>query len=210
MRNKAIPKATSPAPGRREATHARILDVAAREVRRKGCDGVGVADVMKQAGLTHGGFYAHFASREAMLAEAIERAGRDSGAAIAARIASPAVGVGRLRTLVEHYLSDTHLEQPEHGCFVAALASEMARQPAPVADALAAHVRGLVALVRGVLPSAAAPGDATTIAATLVGSVQIARALDAEGKAVLAAVRSALLDRYDTESFCVTGIAGAS
>lgn len=198
MVSKAIP-ATDPAtPSRREVTHARILDVAAREVRRKGCDGVGVAEVMKQAGLTHGGFYAHFASREAMLAEAIERAGRDSGAAIAERIASPAVGVSRLRALVEHYLSEAHLEHPERGCVVAALASEVARQPAPVAGVLSAHVRGLVALVRGTLPPTAGPGEATTIAATLVGSLQIARAFgaNAEGRAVLAAARTALLDRH--------------
>ena len=69
----------STAPSRREVTHDRIVEVAARALRRHGFDGVGVADVMKQAGLTHGGFYAHFASREALLAEAVERAGRDTG-----------------------------------------------------------------------------------------------------------------------------------
>ena len=57
-------------PSRKEATHERIVEVAARAIRRSGYGGMGVADIMKEAGLTHGGFYAHFASREAMLAEA--------------------------------------------------------------------------------------------------------------------------------------------
>src|SRR5512141_1510192 len=62
----------------KEATHNRIVDAAARAIRRSGYNGTGVADIMKDAGLTHGGFYAHFASREAMLAEAADRAGSDA------------------------------------------------------------------------------------------------------------------------------------
>src|SRR6266849_10651242 len=63
---------------RKEETHERIVDAAARAIHRHGYAGVGVADVMKEAGLTHGGFYAHFDSREALLVEALERAGRQS------------------------------------------------------------------------------------------------------------------------------------
>ena len=63
---------------RKHETHDRIVEVAARALRRRGYAGVGVADVMKEAGLTHGGFYAHFASRDAMLVEALERAGTES------------------------------------------------------------------------------------------------------------------------------------
>src|SRR5437016_5899781 len=63
---------------KKEATHERIVEVAARAIRRNGYAGVTVADIMKEAGLTHGGFYAHFASREAMLAEAADRAGAES------------------------------------------------------------------------------------------------------------------------------------
>ena len=59
----------------KEASHERIVQAAARAIRRSGYDGTGVADIMKEAGLTHGAFYAHFASREAMLAEAADRAG---------------------------------------------------------------------------------------------------------------------------------------
>src|SRR6266568_2626624 len=62
----------------KEATHERIVKAAARAIRRSGYNGMGVADIMKDAGLTHGGFYAHFSSREAMLAEAADRAGSES------------------------------------------------------------------------------------------------------------------------------------
>ena len=63
---------------RKEETHERIVDAAGRAIRRQGYAGVGVADVMKEAGLTHGGFYAHFDSRDALLVEALEHAGRQS------------------------------------------------------------------------------------------------------------------------------------
>src|SRR3954463_16626426 len=65
----------------KEATHERIVGAAARAIRRSGYNGTGVADIMKDAGLTHGGFYAHFPSREAMLAEAADRAGAETVAA---------------------------------------------------------------------------------------------------------------------------------
>ena len=66
------------APSRKEATHERIVEAAARAIRRSGYNGTGVADIMKDVGLTHGGFYAHFPSREAMLAEAADRAGAEA------------------------------------------------------------------------------------------------------------------------------------
>jgi len=73
----------------KEVTHERIVDAAARAIRRSGYGGTGVADIMKDAGLTHGGFYAHFASREAMLAEAMDRAGAETVAASARVAAAP-------------------------------------------------------------------------------------------------------------------------
>jgi len=189
-------------PTRREATHDRIVEVAARTLRRNGYAGVGVADVMKQAGLTHGGFYAHFESRDALLAEAIARAGRDSSAAIGQRIeASRARGESALRALVDSYLSDAHLSGTESGCVVAALSSEMPRQsPALLAPAVE-RVRKLIALVQRALPDGGSKEQAMVVASTMVGSLQLARTLgaNAHGKAVLAAARSALLAQYDTE-----------
>src|SRR5438477_2311693 len=108
---------------RKEVTHERIVDAAARAIRRSGYAGTGVADIMKDAGLTHGGFYAHFAPREAMLAEAADRAGAEGVAAVE-RVAAAAPPRKALSAMVRAYLSDAHLESVETGCGVAALCSE--------------------------------------------------------------------------------------
>src|SRR5215218_3062986 len=98
-----------PAQDRKEASHERIVQAAARAIRRSGYSGTGVADIMKEAGLTHGGFYAHFDSREAMLAEAADRAGAESVATLE-RIASAAPPEKGLQALIQAYLSKEHLE----------------------------------------------------------------------------------------------------
>src|SRR5207237_5782588 len=92
------------APRAKEVTHERIVEAAARAIRRSGYDGTSVADIMKEAGLTTGGFYAHFASREAMLAEAADRAGAEAVAA-AARVAATAPPEQALQRLLHAYLS---------------------------------------------------------------------------------------------------------
>lgn len=187
-------------PSRKEITHDRILEVAARAIRREGYDGVGVAEVMKEAGLTHGGFYAHFGSREALLAEAVERAGRDSTAIMMQRIAArQAKGASALRALIEAYLSDAHLQSLDGGCPVAALGSEMARQPTLVREASSLRVQGLIGLVQATLPPKADAGSAMVLASTLVGALQLARATSdgKQAKALLAASRKALLAQYD-------------
>lgn len=189
-------------PTRRELTHERIVDAAARALRRNGYAGVGVADVMKQAGLTHGGFYAHFESRDALLAEAVERAGRDTGAAMNKRIeASRVRGESALRAVVEGYLSEAHLSGTESGCVVAALSSEMPRQSPALLAPSVERVRKLIALVQRALPEGGSKEQAMVIAGTMVGTLQLARTLgaNAQGKAMLAAARGALLAQYDTE-----------
>jgi len=98
---------------RKEETHERIVAVAARAIRERGYAGVGVADVMKEAGLTHGGFYAHFDSRDALLVEALERAGRDSAEAVALAAERRARrGVSAFRSLVETYLAARGIKLP--------------------------------------------------------------------------------------------------
>ncbi|WP_088280411.1 TetR/AcrR family transcriptional regulator [Ideonella sp. A 288] len=187
-------------PSRKEATHERIVETAARAIRRAGFQGVGVADIMKEAGLTHGGFYAHFASRDALLAEALAHAGQQGAASLArATQAREARGASAWRALVEGYLSDRHLAAAESGCPVAALASEMPRQCAEVREAAAVRVRGLVARVQAALPPGAPPDSAAAVAGQLVGALQLARALgdNAEGRALLAATRRTLLAQHD-------------
>jgi TetR/AcrR family transcriptional regulator, transcriptional repressor for nem operon len=190
-------------PSRREVTHDRILEVASRAIRRHGVAGVGVADVMKQAGLTHGGFYAHFPSREAMLAEALVRAGRDNSERLSkSSAAREASGASPLRALVERYLSPAHLVGTENGCLVAALASELPRQSEPVRDAALTRVHALLAKVEQALPPGVVDGRAAramAITSTLVGALQLARVLgdNAQGRAALAAARDAVLAQYE-------------
>jgi len=190
---------------RKDETHERIVDVAARAIRRNGYAGVGVADVMKQAGLTHGGFYAHFESRDALIVEALERAGRDSGEAVGRAVAKrSAKGVSAFRALVEAYLADDHLASLETGCPVAALACDMPRQSDAVREASAQRVRRLVAGVHSTLPHAPR-ATASVVAGTLVGTLQLARAMgpNAAGRAVLSAARKSLIQQHDTPAVAV-------
>ena len=185
---------------RKQETHERIVDVAARTIRRQGYAGVGVADVMKDAGLTHGGFYAHFASRDALLVEALERAGRESSEALTRAVERrKARGASAFRALVDAYLSNEHLAAIETGCPVAALACDIPRQSDAVREASAMRVRGLVAAVQAALPhlTRAAAG---VVAGTLVGTLQLARAMgdNAEGRAILSAARKALIHQHDS------------
>jgi TetR/AcrR family transcriptional regulator, transcriptional repressor for nem operon len=187
-------------PSRKEISHERIVAAAARAIRRGGFQGVGVADIMKEAGLTHGGFYAHFSSRNALLAEALERAGQDTAARTRHDFATrQSRGASPLRALVEGYLSDRHLGDIETGCAVAALASEMPRQAPDVREASAQRVRGMLVGVRRALPKDAPADSASAVASQLVGALQLARALgdNAEGRALLKASRRALLAQYD-------------
>jgi AcrR family transcriptional regulator len=184
--------------GRREQSHARILDAAARAVRRQGYAGVGVAEVMKEAGLTHGGFYAHFKSRDALLAAAIEHAAQDSVRILSRRIKTlQDAGASPVRALVEAYLGEEHVASCERGCPVAALGSEMPRQADELLDVSRKRVSGLIERVRASLPPDAPRERAFALAASLVGALQLARALGEEGRALLPATRASLIDQYD-------------
>lgn len=188
-------------PSKRELTHDRIVDVAARALRRRGYEGVGVAEVMKDAGLTHGGFYAHFESRDAMLAEALVRAGQDSAASMREKIAAQvARGASPFRAFIEQYLSDSHLADADGGCPVAALGSEMSRQPPELLAVSAERVRAMIDGVQRVLPPQDdAKAKAQVIAGTIVGTLQMARVLgpNAQGRAMLSAARKSLLSQYE-------------
>jgi len=167
-------------PNRKETSHERIVDAAARAIRRSGYGGAGVADIMKDAGLTHGGFYAHFASREAMLAEAADRAGAESVAAMA-RIAATLPAPQALQVILKAYLSKEHLESAETGCAAAALASEIPRQAPEVRRAATGRIKEMIDLVARQLPNWGQPGaheQALVTVSTLVGALMLARAVD--------------------------------
>ncbi len=187
----------SSSPTRKEQSHERIVDVAARAIRRSGYSGVGVADVMNEAGLTHGGFYSHFASRDALLVEAMQRAGRDNQALLTEAVdRRMAKGHSRFSALVSAYLHEKHLDS-ERGCVVAALASEMSRQHDSVHDEARRRVTGLVEFVRSALPEGVEPGQAEVVTATMVGALQLARTLGGKaGRTLLSQTREALTQKY--------------
>jgi AcrR family transcriptional regulator len=181
-------------------TRQKVLDEAAKAIREEGPHRLGVAGVMARAGLTHGGFYAHFPSRDALLAEALERAGQDSGARLRRSIAAGEAQAGSaFRALVESYLSERHLRAADRGCPVAALASELPRQSDAVRAAGAARVEALIANVEATLPAGCPEGAAALVAGQLVGALQIARALgdNAQGKRHLASARQFLLAQFE-------------
>lgn len=164
----------------KEATHERIVTVAAQAIRRNGYDGTGVADLMKQAGLTHGAFYAHFSSREAMLAEAADCAFSQSAAALA-KLAAGAPPEKALAALLGAYLSKAHQEQVATGCPLAALGSETARQMPEVRRAATRHVKEVIDLVARLSPDWGQPEAherALVTVSTMVGALLLARAVD--------------------------------
>jgi TetR/AcrR family transcriptional repressor of nem operon len=169
-----------PSSRRKEASHERIVEVAARAIRRSGYSGTGVADIMKEAGLTHGGFYAHFASREAMLVEAAERAGA-AGVTAMERIAAAAPPRQALEVMMRAYLSAAHVEDIENGCAIAALGSEMPRQAPEVRRAATRRIKEMIDLVARQSPDWGQPGahdHALVLVATMVGTLMLARAVD--------------------------------
>jgi TetR/AcrR family transcriptional regulator, transcriptional repressor for nem operon len=164
----------------KEASHARIVGVAARAIRRSGYHGTGVADIMKEAGLTHGAFYAHFESREAMLAEAADRAGAESNEFSASVIAASAPDQA-LQAMMKAYLSTEHRVGIETGCSISALCSEMPRQSPEVRRAATRRIKEMIDLVARQLPDWGQPSAhqrAMVTVATMIGTLTLARAVN--------------------------------
>ncbi|VFR32380.1 Transcriptional regulator, TetR family [plant metagenome] len=156
---------------------------------------------MSEAGLTHGGFYNHFESREALLSAAVARAGSDVTSVLEANMARlMRAGLSQFRALVESYLYDGEIDNREKGCPVAALCSEIPSQAAEVVTTSQRLVRNLHHLVKRALPPDQADEAAWSVTSQLVGAVQLARALgdNEDGRAVLTAARRDLLGRYDS------------
>jgi len=169
-----------PAPSRKEVTHDRIVETAARAIRRAGYGGAGVAQIMNEAGLTHGGFYAHFESREAMLAEAADQAGAD-GMDMLARVAAAAPPKRALEALLRAYLSKEHVESVETGCAIAALGSEIPRQAPKIRRVATRRIKEMIDLVARQSPDWGQPGAherALVSVATALGALVLARAVD--------------------------------
>jgi TetR/AcrR family transcriptional repressor of nem operon len=157
----------------------RILDVAGRLFRERGFDGISVADLMKAAGLTHGGFYGHFESKEDLVAQACAKvlSGSANGwARIAAERPDDAA-----RAIVEAYLSPKHRDQPGIGCAFATLGGEVARQAKPVRQAFTEGIRARLEVLAGVVTGRSKAAQRQKALATmsgLVGAMVLARAVD--------------------------------
>lgn len=160
----------------------RILDAAARLFRERGFDGIGVADLMKTAGLTHGGFYGHFESKDDLMAQATDRA-LAGLLAVWSAIAQAAAAEGKdpLAAVEAAYLSPRHRDAPGQGCLLAALGSDVPRQgPAvrrAVTEGMHNQVEGMAALAPG-RSKAARRQRALADYASLVGAMVLARAVD--------------------------------
>jgi TetR/AcrR family transcriptional repressor of nem operon len=160
-------------------TRRKIIKVAARQFRRHGIGGISVADVMAKAGLTHGGFYKHFASKDALAAEACEWALAASKEELASIATAAPPGQG-LRTIVEAYLSMAHRDHPDRGCVVAALAAEAARLDQSISNVVAEGYEALASLIASHLkahPQEDPAQRARAIVASMVGALMISRTI---------------------------------
>jgi TetR/AcrR family transcriptional repressor of nem operon len=135
----------------KQETHARIVKKASVRLREKGAHGIGVADLMKEAGLTHGGFYAHFDSREALVIEAFGYA-MDRAAEHWRNMAAEIPPEKRLSTIVDSYVSAVHRDDPGRGCAVPTLGAEIARESAKTRKAFAAKLDQMIDLVADQIP----------------------------------------------------------
>jgi TetR/AcrR family transcriptional repressor of nem operon len=161
----------------KQETHARIVKKASVRLREKGAHGIGVADLMKDAGLTHGGFYAHFDSREALVIEAFAYA-MDRSTERWRKLAEQTPPDRRLATIVESYLTPVHRDDPGHGCAIPALSAEIARESPKTRKAFAARLEQMIDMIAEQmpdLPRKTARKHAMASLATMMGSLVLAR-----------------------------------
>jgi TetR/AcrR family transcriptional regulator, transcriptional repressor for nem operon len=164
--------------GHHDATHSAILAKASGMIRERGLDGASVVEVMKAAGLTHGGFYAHFEDKAALLTEAMADAIKPSAPRFA-MLASLAAEKSDLGIIAQRYLSDDRVKEVAGGCAAAALSSELRRAPSPVREAFLKGAQATADVLERSFPTVpTAPGQgAWAVYAMLVGSLALMRAV---------------------------------
>ncbi|GAA5231027.1 TetR/AcrR family transcriptional regulator [Massilia kyonggiensis] len=181
------------------AKHRRILEEAGRLFRERGFAGVSVGEIMKATGLTHGPFYNHFASKEALMAEALADLSSRTQADFDRIVAEQGIAA-----YLDLYLSRRHVDSAGAGCLMTALAADAAKEPA-TRGPFTAHVKGAIERLMRALPGkrrtgagsqADARADAILALAAMVGAVALARAVEdpALGDEILAATRQGLAD----------------
>jgi TetR/AcrR family transcriptional regulator, transcriptional repressor for nem operon len=158
-------------------THSRIVKKASVRLREKGAHGIGVADLMKDAGLTHGGFYAHFDSRDALVIEAFTHA-MDRSTERWRKLAEQTRPEKRLAAIVKTYLTPVHRDDPGHGCAVPALGAEIARESVKTRRVFAGRLEQMIDMLAAQVPGVprkAARKQATAALATMMGTLVMAR-----------------------------------
>lgn len=174
----------------------RIIDTAARRIRESGLDQPGVAEIMRSAGMTHGGFYKHFDSRDELLVAAVDRALTGTSGTVSQLLEE---ADDPLAAFVDWYLSTDHVADPGHGCGVAALGGDVGRAGGQVQVTYRAQVERYLAMLERLLGTRT---QATVALSTLTGTIVLARALGSDPLAeeLLRDVRAAL-KRRSADSF---------
>ena len=161
----------------KQETHARIVRKASVRLREKGAHGIGVADLMKEAGLTHGGFYAHFDSREALLIEAFAYA-MDRSMEYWRKTTAETSPEKRLALIVDSYLNASHRDDPGRGCAVPTLGADIVRESPKTRKAFAAKLEQMIDMIAEQmidLPPKAARKQAAVTLATMMGTLVLSR-----------------------------------
>jgi TetR/AcrR family transcriptional regulator, transcriptional repressor for nem operon len=176
----------------KKANHERIVEIAAARIRESGTEAPGVAEIMQAAGLTHGGFYKHFDSRDDLVAEAVERALRDNDGFMTTLRAGAADAHAALGLFVDWYTSAEHRDTPGAGCAVVSFGADAPRADQRVRMAYSGQVQRYLVHLEALL------GDRKRAAAALsalVGAVLVARAVGPGelSDEILAAARESVL-----------------
>lgn len=176
--------------------HQKILDQASHLFRARGFAGASIGDVMKAAGLTHGAFYAHFESKEALACASLDQAMEQMHETVR-RMAT--TGEGSIEKFLSHYLSKDHRDHPEAGCAMAALAVDIAREPA-LQPSFTTRLKSMLTTFAQSLPwkrGRPKQRQAICFTAAIVGAMVLSRAVDDPefSELILSSVQDELLDR---------------
>jgi TetR/AcrR family transcriptional repressor of nem operon len=188
----------------KQETHAKLVKIAGRALREKGPERFGVAELMQAAGLTHGGFYAHFKSKDALLAEALDDIFADAKIAIG-QLTAGLPPRHALATFVDFYVSVAHRDNIVRGCPVVALNSDLPRQSRQFRASFNRGMKLFVATLAGWIRGAGVPGDSEALAASIIsamaGAVAIARTVSDKGLSdeLLASARDSIKTRLGVD-----------
>jgi TetR/AcrR family transcriptional repressor of nem operon len=189
-------------------TREHIVGTAALEFRRNGIERTGLADIMAAAGLTHGGFYRHFESKDDLVAEALDKAFTAVLDGMERRPVQKNSGEA-LRTLMNHYLSANHRDNFEDTCPLAALGSDLRRADRRAREVASAGIARMISIVGSRLPGVSAregKARATAIVGAMVGSMVLARIVTDPGVSnnILKAAREFILQCTENKSLEVS------